>query len=97
VIYVNYLKYSEDRAKVQSLQPAHNKYLRGVMAQGKLLAAGPFPEWTGGLYIYEAETAEEADALMSNDPYAIGGAIESYKITPWELHGVNLNLFRVTG
>jgi uncharacterized protein YciI len=95
MIYANYLHYG-DREKILRLRPAHQKYLFGLLEQGKLVAAGSFPEDVGGLYLYEADSSEAAEQLMANDPYVLGNAIASYRITAWEVHGANPDLLRVS-
>lgn len=95
MIFANYLEYGE-RERILELRPAHQKYLFGLLEQGKLVAAGSFPGDVGGLYLYEAESQEEAEQFMLNDPYALGDAIKSYRITAWEVHGVNTTLLRVS-
>jgi uncharacterized protein YciI len=90
--FVNYAKYNSD--KVASLRPVHREYTARLKAEGKLAAAGPFTDGSGALFIYEAATLEEADALMQNDPFKTGGAIASYQISPWEMVTVNVDLLR---
>jgi len=36
------------------------------------------------------------ESMMTNDPYFVGGAIASYRITAWEVHGANPTLLRVS-
>jgi uncharacterized protein len=94
MIYANYLQYGE-RSKILILRPAHQKYLFELLDQGKLIAAGSFPDDVGGLYIYEAESQEAAENLMTDDPYFLGNAIAGFRIVAWEVHGANPALLRV--
>lgn len=96
MIYANYVAYGE-RAKILALRPSHQRYMFDLLDRGCAIAAGSFPEDAGGLYLYEAETQNAAESLMSNDPYFLGGAIASYRIALWEIHGANPSLLRVTG
>jgi len=95
MIFANYLKYG-DRAKVLELRPSHQKYLFGLIDQGKAVAAGSFPDDVGGLYLYETDTQESAEKLAREDPYVLGGAIRSYRILAWEVHGANPALLKVS-
>jgi uncharacterized protein YciI len=95
MIFVNYLQYGE-RERILELRPAHQKYLFGLLEQGKLVAAGSFPEDVGGLYLYETDSQEAAELLMASDPYVQGNAIASFRITAWEVHGVNPDLLRIS-
>jgi uncharacterized protein YciI len=47
-------------------------------------------------YLYETNTQQLAESMMTNDPYFVGGAIASYRITAWEVHGANPSLLRVS-
>jgi uncharacterized protein len=95
VIFANYLEYG-DRDKVLELRPSHQKYLFDLMDQGKVVAAGSFPDDVGGLYLYEADTEKSAEKLMLEDPYVLGGAIQSYRILAWEVHGAKPALLKVS-
>jgi uncharacterized protein len=92
--FVNYAKYIKDQEKLSALRPAHREYAAGLMASGKLVAAGPFIDGSGALFIYEADTLQEAESLFSSDPFAAGGVIASYDIAPWQVLGVNADLLR---
>jgi uncharacterized protein YciI len=96
MIYANHVEYGE-RAKILALRPAHQRYMFDLLDRGKAVAAGSFPDDVGGLYLYEVETQDAAESLMREDPYFIGGAIASYRIMLWEIHGANPSLLRVTG
>ncbi len=91
--FVNHATYCEDQDKVSALRPEHRKYASDLMTGGKLVAAGPFTDGSGALFIYEAASLEEAQDLFANDPFTIGGAIVRHDIRPWRVLGVNPNLF----
>ena len=95
MIYANYVKYG-DRNKILELRPLHQKYLFGLIDRGLAVAAGSFPDDVGGLYLYETDTQQSAERMMTNDPYFVGDAIASYRITAWEVHGANPDLLRVS-
>jgi uncharacterized protein YciI len=94
VIFANYIKYG-DEARIVKIRPAHRKYMFGLLEQGKVIAAGSFPNNSGGLYLYEVESEMAAEKLMTDDPYFLGYAIAEYRITPWEVHGANPALLQV--
>lgn len=88
MIFANYVKYGVE-ARIIELRPEHRKYMFGLLDQGMLVAAGSFPNNSGGLYIYDVESQSTAEGLMTDDPYFLGDAIAEYHITPWEIHGAN--------
>ena len=47
------------------------------------------------LYLYEVESQEAAEQLMTADPYFLGNAIAEYHIAEWEVHGENPALLQV--
>ena len=94
MIFANYVRYREE-ARILKLRPEHRKYMFGLLDQGKVVAAGSFPNNSGGLYLYEVESQEAAEHLMTADPYFLGNAIAEYHIAEWEVHGANPALLQV--
>ena len=88
MIYANYIE-DGAREKIHELRPSHRKYMFGLINQGKAVAAGSFPDDVGGLYLYQTDSQESAEKFMLEDPYYVGNAIKRYRITAWEVHGVN--------
>lgn len=68
---------------IGDVRPTHREYLAALKEQGKLVASGPFEDDSGALIIYEAETPEEAVALVENDPFRAAGVFASYTMKPW--------------
>ena len=95
--YVNYVKYVADDSKVSAVRPAHRQYADRLMAEGKMVTAGPFTDGSGGLFVYEAENQQDAEALWAADPYVGGGVVMSYEIRAWHMAGVNADLLRPGG
>jgi hypothetical protein len=61
--FINLCHYVSDLDKVAKLRPAHRNYMDELEQQGRLWAAGPFADGQGALFIYEAETLQEATAV----------------------------------
>lgn len=71
----------------QGLVP-HREYVREALAEGILVAGGPFMDHTGGLIILEVESLEDAKRFAANDPAVIEEKFEA-AIFPWEpLEGI---------
>lgn len=68
---------------IAEVRPTHREYLTALKEQGKLFASGPFEDDSGALIIYEAESAEEAAALIEGDPFRAAGVFASYTMKPW--------------
>jgi uncharacterized protein len=89
------IEYTRDAAKIAAARPAHREYLKGVLASGHLAISGPFSDDSGGLLIYEAETLEEVEALIREDPFTKGGVFLTWTIRGWKPIMANPALFPV--
>ena len=87
------IEYLQDKEKVEALRPTHRAYLRQLLAEGRLAASGPFAEGSGALIIYEAHTAEEAEATLKADPFHAGGVFLKWTIREWMPVMANRELF----
>lgn len=90
--FVNYASYVDDPEALNTLRPAHREYLAGLLAEGKLAAAGPFPDGSGELSIYELESFDAAKGVAAADPFAAGGALARYEVKPWHVDLANEDL-----
>jgi uncharacterized protein YciI len=63
-----------DADKISAAKPAHLAFLERLVAEGRIHLRGRFPDGTGGLTIYRAETLDEARVLAEADPYVQSGA-----------------------
>ena len=91
--YVVIARYVTDVATVEKSRPAHRLYARQLATAGKLVAAGPFADGSGGLFIYEVGSLQEVEDLVAADPYVIDGAFASYETKAWEMLAANAAAF----
>ncbi|HET9315508.1 MAG TPA: YciI family protein [Vicinamibacteria bacterium] len=49
----------------------HGPYMLGLFKKGIMKFAGPFSDGSGGAYVFEAASDEEADAIVAADPAVI--------------------------
>jgi len=52
---------------------AHFEYLEGLLAEGRLILAGPSLDPPFGVIVFEAETEDEARRLVEADPSVAAG------------------------
>ena len=52
----------------------------------------PFADDSGALFIYRAQSKDEAMALVFEDPYHAEGVFETYALSEWRLFGLNAGL-----
>jgi uncharacterized protein YciI len=81
--YAAIIEYIADQDRVQSVRPVHREYLAKLKEQGRLAASGPFADGSGALIIYEADSPEQAEALLKDDPFCKAGVFVSWQIRPW--------------
>jgi hypothetical protein len=71
----------EKPVRSQDLQ-AQRAYFHDLAARGILLAAGPFDDRTGGMWLVTASTVEEAISIARSDPLVQAG-LERYQVRGW--------------
>lgn len=84
---------NQPKAVADSIQKAHLAHISKMGESGKLNIAGPFGddgEWRG-ILIFNTKTAEEARALVEEDPAVKAGRLV-YEIHPWwSMRGAKLD------
>lgn len=79
------IEYLQDAAVVEAHRPAHRAYLTSLLERGKLFASGPYADGSGALIVYEADTPEEADAILKADPFHQAGVFLKWTVRPWKV------------
>lgn len=75
--------FSAEPEEVQQIRPTHREWLSAQLASGALLASGPMVDRPAALLIFKAESIEELNALLDQDPYEIAGVIGERTIEAW--------------
>ena len=91
--YAAVIEYAQDREKVERVRPVHRQYLAGLKERGQLAASGPFADGSGALIVYEAESADAAEALLKGDPFHHEGVFVRWQLRPWNVVMANRELF----
>ena len=68
---------------MNKMRPHHFDYNVALKRDGKLLCAGPLTDYTWVLFIYIADSEEEAKALIEGDPFFKCGFFTDYEIEEW--------------
>ena len=92
--YLAHVGYTNDATRIAAHRPAHRQYLAGLLQQGKLIAAGPYTDDSGAVFIYEADSDQAAAALLAGDPFSINGVIVNPAVKPWRLAMANAELLK---
>jgi uncharacterized protein YciI len=73
----------------KTIMQAHGLYLRQLLAEKKLILAGPCLDGAFGLGVFEADSAEDMRQMLEHDPAATSGAFFH------EWHPVRIGFLRV--
>ena len=75
---------SQDEETAKKLQKAHLENIVRMAEEGKLVLAGPFLDdfEVRGIYVFNVETIEEAEALTNSDPAIKAGRLVM-ELHPW--------------
>jgi len=65
---------------VNQTRPAHLEWLKGEVAAGRIVLAGRLEDETGAILISGDISADEAQAIIDNDPYTAAQAAR-YELT----------------
>jgi uncharacterized protein YciI len=79
---------TEPTAEEMSIMSEHFEYLQGVLADGKLVLAGPALDASFGIAVFEAENETEAQGIMEGDPSVANGVMQA------TLHPYRVSLLR---
>jgi uncharacterized protein YciI len=83
--YAAIIEYTPDTAKTAQVRTAHREYLKGLQQTGNFVVGGPFAGDTGALIVYEAETPEQVEVFLREDPFALQGVFVSWTIKSWKI------------
>ncbi len=76
------ITYGPDKKAAKDVFPGHRAYLRSLLDDGRLAAAGPLADGAGALWVFEAETLADADAVVRGDPSHAAGVFAAWQIHP---------------
>ncbi|MGJ6980184.1 YciI family protein [Aestuariimicrobium soli] len=71
---------------LDEVRPEHRAFLRGLVDQGSLVASGPFTDdaAAGALLLVNAASAEDATALLADDPFQREGLVVDIAMRSWD-------------
>ena len=71
------LKYRYPLERMLQTVDRHRAYLRELLAQGKLIASGPFVPREGGALLLRVDDEAQIQPLLDKDPFQIEGLVET--------------------
>jgi hypothetical protein len=79
-IYVIEYEYTDDDERRTELRPLHQQLMRELTEAGVNLGSGTFGEEPGAMFLFRAETKDDALAISEKDPFRIHGIVASVRI-----------------
>jgi uncharacterized protein YciI len=73
----------ESKTKRPVHRPAHLEHLAPLSAAGRVPLAGPFTDGSGSLIVLEADSLQEAWAIVARDPYVVNGVFNRVDVRPF--------------
>ena len=68
-------KYTAPLEQVDEHRERHLGFVRGLVDEGRLLAAGRRREGDGSVLLFAGDDPEDALSLLGEDPYALAGLV----------------------
>jgi uncharacterized protein YciI len=69
----------------QPLWDEHAAFMDRLFEQGRIVLAGPYADGSRALVIVEARDADEASALLEDDPWVKSGILVSGNVIEWTI------------
>jgi uncharacterized protein YciI len=73
-----------DKSIFDQYIPAHHTYVRELIARGHKAQSGYWTIRGGGMMIFEAESMEQARAIIAEDPLIKNGCVD-YQLYEWRI------------
>lgn len=78
-----------DAGKINGcIMKEHMSYTQAAMDQDIIFLSGLKTDMSGGIFIIKAETREELETYLENEPFRLNG-IQEYRITEFSAHYAN--------
>jgi uncharacterized protein YciI len=71
-----------EKAEFDQYVPAHVEYVQNLIAKGHKARSGYWGDFGGGMLLFEAESREQAQTIVENDPLVKNGCV-TYELHEW--------------
>lgn len=65
------------------LRPEHRAKLTALHAAGTIVLAGPFPDESGAMLVFDLPDEAAVDAVLADDPYYAAKGVTVVRKQPW--------------
>ncbi|MFM8003998.1 MAG: YciI family protein [Dolichospermum sp.] len=73
-----------DKATFDKYVPAHKAYVQQLIAKGHKAKTGYWAQKGGGMILFEAESMQEAQAIVAADPLIENDCV-NYQLFQWQI------------
>ncbi|MFM5890549.1 MAG: YciI family protein [Dolichospermum sp.] len=73
-----------DKATFDKYVPAHKAYVQQLIAKGHKAKTGYWAQKGGGMMLFEAESMQEAQAIVAADPLIENDCV-NYQLFQWQI------------
>lgn len=77
------LAYANPDPVRQERRPAHRQLLERLRDEGVVFGAGPWPDDSGGMIIFDTDDEQRARQLIADDPYCQAPGVSIVSVRPW--------------
>jgi len=83
-VFAVHYRYVDDPDAVTEHRPAHRDFLRNLLDQGTVLAAGAYTDGpAGALLVVRGDSEQQIATLLESDPFAQLGLVQDRQIRAW--------------
>lgn len=75
--------YDRDVTVTDEVKADHLEYLKRLLDDGSLLAAGPRGDVAGGVLLFREASEDDLSHLLAEDPFTPAGVIATTTIVDW--------------
>jgi uncharacterized protein YciI len=75
--------YDTTMTATDAVKADHMQYLKGLLATGELVAAGPRSDVAGGVLVFRDTADDELATFLAEDPFTTAGLIATTTIIDW--------------
>ena len=83
--FVLELAFDRNNTERLQLRPKHRDHLQLLVAQGKLVMAGPWKDDSGALLVFDVADEREMNDILARDPYGYNvlDAVSIVRLREW--------------
>lgn len=83
-VFAVHYRYIDQPEALTAHRPAHRDFLRGLLKEGTVLAAGAYTDGpAGALLVFRGDSARDIARLLESDPFQLLGLVQDCQIRAW--------------